>query len=196
MSRRKWGMTFLSRRIRTVSAMEQFLTAKRARGLKYATLQNYRSRLTRFSERFSVLPMSPAGVEEHLLTIAGPLNRHGEFRVLRTFYRWLKRQQKIGRNPVEDLEPPVVPRTVARSLSRGELHQLTSYDHRPVDRAFLWLLIDTGLRIGEAVSIREPWQFRSGVVVVRGKVGEREVPVSDGHVPSSGVRVRHPVDVV
>ena len=172
-------MIFLSRGIPTVEAKAQFMTAKRARGLTDATLRNYLWRLTRFSERFSVLPMSARAVEEHLLTIAGPLNRHGEFRVLRTFYRWLESQQRIDRNPFEGIEPPMVPKTVARSLSLEELIQLLGYNHRPVDKALLCLLVDTGLRIGEAVSIREPWQFRSGVVVVKGKVGEREVPISD-----------------
>ena len=172
-------MTFLSKRIRIVEAKEEFLAAKRARGLTDATMQNYRLRLTRFGERFSVLPLSTRRIEEHLLTIVGPQNRHGEFRVLRTFYRWLKARRKIGRNPIEYLEPPVVPRTVARSLCREELQQLLRYEHRPVDGVFLWLLADTGLRIGEAVSIRDPWQFHSGVVVVKGKVGEREVPISN-----------------
>ena len=160
------------------------MATKRARGLTEATLGNYRLRLARFSERFSVLLMSPERVQEHLLTIMGPLNRHGEFRVLRTFYRWLKTRRKIGHSPVEDLEPPVVPRTVARSLNREELSQLLIHEHRPVDEAFLHLLVDTGLRLGEAVSIREPLQFRSGVVVVKGKVGEREVPISD-HVKNA-----------
>ena len=98
--------------------------------------------------------------------------------MLRTFYRWLEAQGRIGHSPIEDLEPPIVPRTVARSLSKEELCQLLNYEHRPVDKAVLWLLVDTGLRIGEAVSIREPSQFRSGMVAVKGKVGEREVPVS------------------
>ena len=172
-------MSFLSGKISTAETVEQFMAAKITKGLADATLQNYRHRLTRFSERFYVLPTSSGRVEEHLVTITGPHNRHGEFRVLRTFYRWLKRQRKIRRSPIEDLESPMVPKTVARSLGVEEILKLVSYDHRPVDRAILWLLIDTGLRIGEAISLREPSQFRSGMVVVKGKVGEREVPVSD-----------------
>ena len=147
-------------------------------------MRHYRLRLSRFAERFAVLPMSSSIVEEHLLTIGGPFNRHGEFRVLRTFYRWMKAKKKIRRDPFEEVEAPVVPKKVARSLSGEELQQLLSFDHRPADRALLCLLADTGLRIGEAMSIRGPAQFHSGMVIVRGKVGEREVPISD-HVKSA-----------
>ena len=167
------------RRPKTAEAVGQFVAAKAARGLSDATMRNYRSRLGRFADRFAALPMSSSIIEDHLSTIGGPSNRHGEFRVLRTFYRWLKTKKKIRQNPVDEVEAPVVAKKVARSLNGEELQQLLNFDHRPVDRAFLCLLADTGLRIGEALSIRGPAQFHSGMVVVRGKVGEREVPISD-----------------
>ena len=171
-------MPLFRKGLRTLEIADQFLAAKKAKGLEKATLNNYSLRLMRFGQHFAVLPMAADVVEGHLVTIRGSENRHGEYRVLKTLYRWLHRKGRIRRNPIEEVEAPVVPKKVARALTREELRQLLDFQHRPVDKAFLDLLVDTGLRVGEAVSIREPWHFREGVVVVKGKVGEREVPVS------------------
>jgi hypothetical protein len=47
-------------------------------------------------------------------------------------------RKRIRRSPIKEIEAPVVPKRVARSLRLGELSQLLGYEgHRPVDKSFV-----------------------------------------------------------
>lgn len=162
----------------TQNAIAAFLAAKEARGLSPQTIANYRSRLSIFQQYHRSLPMSPEPIEA-ILARVGPTTatKHVYFRILRAFYRWLHRRHHIDTNPMEVIDPPLVPRKVARSLTQDELCQLLHFPHRVTVHAFLWLLADTGLRLSEGLGVSKA-DFGRDMLTVTGKVGQRQVPVS------------------
>ena len=164
----------------TREALTLFLDAKAVKGLTPTTLYNYQWRLEQFARFCPRLPTSPEPIEAFLGQHIGPHSRDTYYRLFRNLYRWLVRRRLIKHNPIKKIEPPKLPRKVARSLTRVDLQQLLSHpSHPPEVSALLFLLADTGLRLGEALSIRTQSQFGYGTVVVSGKTGQRRVPVSD-----------------
>ncbi len=164
----------------TLEACGRFLLAKQAKGLSPRTLETYRYRLFIFARFAPELPMSAEELEE-FLSLTGPTQHTREtyFRLLRNLYRWLVRRGALRHNPLAEVEPPVLPKKIARSLSKEELASLLQHpSHSRVVRAFLFLLADTGLRLSEALSVRTTDQVYRNTVFVTGKVGERQVPIS------------------
>lgn len=154
----------------TREALTLFLDAKVVKGLAEATLYNYRWRLEYFARAYPRVPTSPQPIEAFLTRLVGPHSRGTYYRLFRNFYRWLVRRRLISRNPIKQIEPPKLPRQVARSLTLADLRTLLVHrSHPPGVRAMLFLLADTGLRLGKAVSVRSRRQFGHRAVVVRGK---------------------------
>ncbi len=168
----------------TQRAAEAFLRAKTAKGLSPRTIETYRYRLGILGTAAPTLPVgrdSAETIEAFLLNVGPSIaTREAYYRLLRNFYRWLVGRDEITpeENPVPLVEAPRLTRKVARSLNPDEVRQLLLYPHRDVDRAFLFLLADTGLRLSEAHSVRAASFDGRGGVTVEGKVGQREVPVT------------------
>ncbi len=164
----------------TIDAVSAFLAAKTARGLTHRTLETYQYRLNIFARYYPVLPTLPAQIDAFLARV-GPTQETREtyYRLLRNLYRFLNRRELTTVNPVAGVEAPIVRPKVARSLTPEQLSILLMYPgHSEQLRAFLYLLTDTGLRLSEALSITSAAQVGLDTVVVNGKVGEREVPIS------------------
>ncbi len=164
----------------TADGIATFLVAKTAKGLSPNTLESYRYRLDVFARFCPELPDAPEPIERFLASTGpSPENQDGYFRVIRTLYRWLERRQIISKNPVAMVERPMLRPKVARGLTGDSLSVLLNHPrHSQAVRAFLYLLVDTGLRLSEALSIDGSDLFTDETVRVVGKVGEREVPIS------------------
>ncbi|MEM6905578.1 MAG: site-specific integrase, partial [Pseudomonadota bacterium] len=108
-----------------------------------------------------------------------------EVSALRSFYRWLDEAEGISCPAIEILQSPKVPRHLPRPVSEaGARAVLTavSADREPWiqarDQAALTLIWGAGLRISEALSLRQRDAPLGEVLRVRGKRGkERDVPV-------------------
>ena len=173
-------MLQLWRRRKTLDLVARFLDAKSAKRLAKKTLDSYGYSLNRFAACSSRLPLTPEMVES-FLRAQGPTDETIEtyYRVLHNFYGWLKSRQITSRNPMIDVERPVLRKKVAASLTREELTLLLTHpSHHSAVRAMLFLLADTGIRIAEALSL-QPAEGEALVKVV-GKTGERFVPIRMG----------------
>lgn len=111
-----------------------------------------------------------------------PASRAQGVAAIRTFYRWLLREEVVTSSPAEELASPRVGRTLPHFLSIPQAADLIDGgDELPLrDRALLELLYGGGLRVGEAEQL--DWSdldLVEGMVRVRrGKGGkERRVPV-------------------
>lgn len=102
---------------------------------------------------------------------------------LRTFYRYLLREQAVFRNPAAGVTAPRSPRRLPRTLTADQAARLVTLDARePLmlrDRALLELLYSSGLRLSEAVNLDlAELDLGGGMVRVTGKGGKvRDVPV-------------------
>lgn len=73
---------------------------------------------------------------------------------------------------------PRVPRKVMATLEPRELHRLLNSPTVLRDKALITLFVDNGIRTSELVTLR-PQDILTDTILVRGKTGQREVPVSE-----------------
>ena len=159
-------------------AINIFLNSRRARNLSPLTIQWYRNKLLPFAHVCPELPIDPGPIEEFLANIKGaPETKHAHFRALRAFFGHVSERYEIP-NPMLKVSPPRCPKKVMATLEPDQVMRLLSSASELRDRAILTLLIDTGMRSGELVSLRKQ-DIGVDTVRVRGKCGEREIPISD-----------------
>lgn len=105
---------------------------------------------------------------------------------VRSFYRYLIRENRISEDPTQNLESPKLGRPIPDSLTEEEVDRLldapdikTNLGLR--DRTMLEVLYATGLRVSELVGLRlEQLNLRQGLVRVTGKGNkERLVPLGE-----------------
>lgn len=102
---------------------------------------------------------------------------------LRTFYRYLLREQIVTRNPASGVSAPKSTRRLPATLTPDQATRLVALDGRdPLaarDRALLELLYSSGLRLSELVNLNlAELDLAAGTVRVTGKGRKvRDVPV-------------------
>ncbi|MBL8022103.1 MAG: site-specific tyrosine recombinase XerD [Leptospirales bacterium] len=105
---------------------------------------------------------------------------------LRQFYRYLKEEKRVTKNPVDKVQAPEVQRTLPDYLTIAEINDLFGaiketdpYEMR--DKAIFELLYSSGLRISEACQLKmEDVDMENMFITVRGKGGrERLVPFGE-----------------
>lgn len=171
----------------TRTLIREFLTSRKARGLSPKTIAWYRALLEPFTRMCPSLPEDPGTIEGFL----GALNvsdetRHGYYRALRAFYRWLYRRRGLPDpmdtrrglpSPMDTIEAPRRHKKKPYSLTMTELGWLLASPLSARDRTLVSLLIDTGIRVGEAVNLVRD-DILEETIIVSGKTGEREIPIS------------------
>ncbi|HYA38107.1 MAG TPA: tyrosine recombinase XerC [Candidatus Methylomirabilis sp.] len=102
---------------------------------------------------------------------------------LRSFYRYLMREQAVARNPASGVTAPKSARRLPKTLTTDQAARLVTFDARdPLawrDRALLELLYSSGLRLSELVNLDlAELDLAGGLVRVTGKGRKvRDVPV-------------------
>ncbi|MHB8958349.1 MAG: tyrosine-type recombinase/integrase [Candidatus Limnocylindrales bacterium] len=82
----------------------------------------------------------------------------GRVRTLRAFGHWLQRELQLDADPLAGLSPPRVPDVLVPSLTAAQMRALLAAvdggsEAVVRDRAIVLLLLDTGIRLGEIVSL-------------------------------------------
>jgi len=164
--------------MRTEQAVQEFLASRIAANLSPATISWYKDRLLPFARSCPTLPRRPEPVECFLATVPGsPETRFDVYRALKTFFRLMSSRHRIP-NPMNAINPPRRPKTLMPTLEANELMRLLQSAQDPRDRAILTLIMDNGVRAGEVCSLLKH-NIKQETVVVHGKTGWREVPVSE-----------------
>jgi len=164
--------------MRTKDASSEFLLSCESRNLSPITLSWYRQKLTRFATSCPELPTEPAPIEAFLAGITGtPHNKLAYFRALHAFFSFISKRHKTP-TPMADVRPPRCPKKVMPTLQADELMRLLASASDTRARLILTLLIDTGLRTTEIVNLRKK-DIKRQTVLVTGKGGQREVPISE-----------------
>jgi site-specific recombinase XerD len=164
--------------MRTSLALHDFLASRIAANLSPATIEWYKDRLLPFVEYCPNLPRQPEPVERFLATIQGsPETRWDVFRALKTFFKFMAGRHRIP-NPMDAIKAPRRPKALMPTLESNELMKLLHSAESPRDKAILTLIMDNGVRAGEVCSLLKH-NIKQETVVVCGKIGWREVPISD-----------------
>jgi len=191
------------------AAIRAFLTFLDVeQGASPETIRSYRSDLHQFlafatQRRADETPAwTPEQVEP--LTIRGYLawlDRRGEKKsslarklaALRSFFRYLAREDRVGRNPAEEVRTPKQPQPLPRVLTKDDadvLMELPEGDDLLSlrDRAILETLYSTGARVSELVGMNlGDLNVGDGLVRLRGK-GRKERIVPIGVVAIDAIR--------
>ncbi len=158
--------------------LREFLASRIAANLSPTTIEWYKDRLVPFAKSCRDLPRHPEPIEQFLATARGsPETRWGCYRALKTFFRFMSSRHRIP-NPMDAINPPRCPKTLMATLEANELMRLLQSAQDPWDRAILTLIMDNGVRAGEVCSLLKH-NIKQETVVVNGKTGWREVPISD-----------------
>jgi len=93
---------------------------------------------------------------------------------LRNMFNWAIREGLVADNPVLRIKPPKEPRAVIKALSTEQIISLLATPSNSFeglrDRALLMVMLDTGLRLGEATAIKlEDIDLQHQVITVWGK---------------------------
>jgi site-specific recombinase XerD len=164
------------------------------------TVQSYRWDLTSFLDwaklvNLDVTKAKPTDIDDFFIwlrrekeNVAQTVNRKRSS--LRMFYKWLLRKELISKNPMEQVERMKEPKTLPNYLSPQQQEALinASLDGNGAKRIgaysrerthlLILLLLDCGLRIGEACSLRvEDINFEDRTLKVKGKGSKERIAV-------------------
>ena len=113
-------------------------------------------------------------------------------RAARAFFHWLVRHETLDRNPFDRVAFPKVGKPLIRIIEPEEFERLLQACTPPGEvgpladraaarnRAILWLLYDTGIRLAELCNLRlSDFDRKQGVIIVKGK-GSKERRIALG----------------
>lgn len=164
--------------MKTELALREFIASRIAANLSPATIGWYKDRLFPFAYSCPDIPRQPEPIERFLATIQGsPETKYDVYRALKTFFKFLCSRRRIP-NPMDAIHSPRRPKTLMPTLEVGELMKLLHSVESQRDKAIITLLVDCGVRAGEVCSLLKH-NIKQETIVVHGKVGWREVPISD-----------------
>ena len=168
------------------------------RGLSRNTLEAYRSDLQQFAEFLERRGLDPLEVQTTDLTAfiselaagtperpaAAPATLQRKIACLRSFYRHLRREQVLDRDPASELRAPRSRARLPKVLSRDEVGRLLDQPRgtSPAalrDRALLETMYACGLRASEAIGLElSELDLQDGILRAHGKGSkERIVPI-------------------
>jgi len=164
--------------MRTELALREFLDSRMSSSLSRRTIEWYEDRLLPFAKCCPDFPRRPEPIESFLASVEGsPETKRDSFNALRTFFRFICKRHRIP-NPMDGIDPPRRPKTLMATLEANELMKILHSAQNLRDKAILTLIIDSGMRAGEVCSLLKH-NIKQETVLVRGKTGWREVPISD-----------------
>jgi len=164
--------------VKTEAAINEFIQSRIAGDRSPLTIKWYCQRLYRFARSCPELPQKPEPIEAHLASLdCSPAEKQNHFNALRAFYRFLRKRHKLA-NPIDLVERPRGEEKKRATLEAEELWKLLYSAANLRDKAILTLLIDTGMRSSELAGLRKQ-DIKLDTVTVRGKTGEREIPISE-----------------
>ena len=144
---------------KTSDAIAQFTASLRARHTSANTLKAYSHDLSLFAREVpaKLKAIDQAAIHRFLQGEGvSAATRRRRAATLNTFYRWLVRQEWLPSNPMERLErvkaPSRLPRPLPPEAVAAILAAIPASETR--DRALFTLLYETGMRVGEALSLQ------------------------------------------
>ena len=167
-------------------AFEDFIEDKLYQGARPATIHFYRSNVEHFLRDTGITSLEELTLQAIRRWLLGhkdlsPNTLATYDRCLRVVCNWLERRGYVGESPMRQLPKRHPKRTTIETFTREDLHAMlercrrSRYPRRDVD--LVTLLLDTGMRIGEAIGLGlEDIGWATGTLHIDGKTGPRVVP--------------------
>ena len=184
-------------------ALQLFANHKLGEGIKEKTIKNYLALAKPFiaslSERQNIEELRPSDITNFLAHERArglsPVTVRGMWRTLDLFFGWASSNGELGNppnpmflSPDKKIKAPKIPKKEPRRAKLSDLQRVidaiptnTWPDLR--DRAILCLLMDTGLRVGEAAALDiSDIDIKQRLLLVRAGKGDkdRRVPFTEG----------------
>lgn len=162
--------------LQTDTAITAFLRSKSAQGVSPKTIEFYGFTLHSLPPYAPTLPCDIEPLESLLADLQGSNETRLDYwRGLRAFFAWCA--TRYGwENPMLAVPRPRGSHRRPTVLSEEQIQRLLGTCLTRRDLALVLLVLDTGLRLGEVLSLT--WDaIESGYVRVRGKTGDRIVPI-------------------
>ena len=161
----------------TAALVDQFLEHKKGQGLTDSALAGYRRVLDRLTDVAPWPPYEP----KHIIAAVNKetWNYRTRFTMdanARAFCNWCEFQYGIP-NAARRLGKMKRPASQRRVLNRDDLRKVYEAASTERDRLIILLCFEAGPRTGEIAGMR-PGDIDDGQIELRGKTGERPVPVS------------------
>lgn len=162
--------------------IEKFLLTKKIEGCSVKTLRYYSLMLNVFNRELSLDFKSATADDIRLFLNSYQVKRNTTNatldnirRVLSSFYNWLEEDDYIVKNPMKKIHKIKVSTLVKDIFSDEEIEELRNVTiHRIRDCAMQELLLSSGIRVGELVSLnRDSIDLNELSCIVRGK-GDKE----------------------
>ncbi|MHA1206197.1 MAG: site-specific tyrosine recombinase/integron integrase [Candidatus Hodarchaeales archaeon] len=115
-----------------------------------------------------------------------PRSLHRKICSLKSFYKFLKKEAFISINPAENIESPKIPKSLPKTISVDEAAQLLNAPKNLRDRAVLYLLYGTGMRVSELSDLNiENLDLKNRLIrIIEGKGNkDRIIPLPDLIIP-------------
>ena len=106
---------------------------------------------------------------------------HRKICCLRTFYAFLSREGILDQNPMERIESPKTPKSLPKTLSVSETKKLLESASTQRNKAILYTLYSTGIRVSELVNLNiDDIEFKNNLIKIRSGKGrkDRVVPLA------------------
>ncbi len=160
-------------------AIEDFVKSRQVNGCSRNTLAIYESNLPRFAGSapaeladctYSIVTEYLAGLQQTLK----PASVHQHYRSLRTFFRWCVNVEYLHKDPTAGLRMKV-PKALPKVPEAEDVKRLLGACVTRRDKALVALLIDSGLRISEAIAARVgDVNLVDRTLIIRGGKGGRD----------------------
>lgn len=179
--------------MRVKDVLADFLLALEAAGRSPATVVWYRARLARLAELAAPIERIDApAIRAWLLCVKRGLRGaatsdnyvESHRRAAARLFTWAVREGALARSPMANVEKGRIRRREITVLSPEEIARLFAATPARTakglrDRAMLAVLYDSGVRVGELVTMQvSDVDLGAGTALVRGKTGEGRVPLS------------------
>ncbi|MFX0124788.1 MAG: site-specific tyrosine recombinase/integron integrase [Candidatus Hodarchaeota archaeon] len=108
---------------------------------------------------------------------------HRKICSLKSFFKFLKKEGLITANPTETIESPKIPKSLPKTITVEETLKLLTAPDNPRDKAILYMLYGTGMRVSELSNLNiEQIDLKDKIIhVVGGKGGkDRIIPLPNG----------------
>lgn len=159
--------------------VKAFIESRANSGLTADSLRWYKDILVKFAEAYPDIPLTPEPVEDFIGSFnSSDERRHGAYRAVKAFYTFMKERHGWISDPLASIRPPVLKDKVKIPLTLEQIYSLLEHPaHDPETRRLLYVLADTGCRVGEVVDMLFE-NITQDSIKIDGKTGERIVPIS------------------